>query len=471
MRRRLAGALAGVALALTGCTRAPSGPLVLVVIDTLRADHVDCWGYPRPTSPHLCALADDGLRFTRAYTVRSQTTPAVASMLTGLYPHRHGLESLYQLLPEEMTTAAERLSAAGWATGGFVSSFVMVRDFSGLAQGFDIYEDDVRTREGRRENYERPAAETLERALTWLRQHGPHAFLFLHLIEPHGPYTPPPPYREHFAQAAGGPAPSEVPSYQRIDGFSTVAEYVGGYGGEIAAADAALGRLIAALRTAGWYDAATILVTSDHGESLGEEGRWFTHGYGVNDAEAHVPLVLKPARSAGAARGAVIAAPVSVVDVYPTLLAAAGLAAEAPGMIGRDLAATAATGERGGPPPLTELRERIGRTAAVHTPDCTVRWLLPSAPADGADWTAGARRVALAPPDASDDCVRAAAAAVASEVADRIDFQLTVPVHRRGDMLDHANRTRFIAARAPQGGTTPLSDAEREALHQLGYLE
>lgn len=469
MSRRLALALALAVLG-AGCTRppAPAGPIVLVVIDTLRADHLSCWDYERPTSPHLCALTDDGWRFTRASTVRSQTTPAIASMLTGLYPHRHGLEALYLVLPDAITTLAERLRDAGWATGGFISSFVMVRDFSGLAQGFTVYDDDVRTREGKRENYERPATETLVRALAWLHAHGPHAFLFVHLIEPHGPYTPPAPYRAAFARPAEGPPPDRVPGYQRIDGFTTLAEYRGGYDGEIAAADAAVGQLVAALRTWGWYDAATILVTSDHGESFGEEGLWLAHGFGVHDAEAHVPLVLKPAGHR--APGAAIAAPVSVLDVYPTLLAAAGLDAATPGLAGVDLARTAASGVRAGAPPFTERLDDRGRTAAVHLPACTVRWRLPDTLVDG-DWSQAATRLALTPADAPADCVGQAATGAAPQVADRATFRLDLPVVARADMQDTANRTRFITERARRDAVTPLSDAQREALRQLGYLE
>ena len=94
---------------------------MLIVVDTLRADHLSCYGYGRPTSPAMCALAEDGVLFERAYTTRTLTTPAIASMLTGLYPHRHGVKELYYVLPPAMTTVAERLRARGWATGGFVS--------------------------------------------------------------------------------------------------------------------------------------------------------------------------------------------------------------------------------------------------------------------------------------------------------------------------------------------------------------
>src|ERR1700687_1337152 len=206
---------------MSACTRAPSesaGPIVLIVVDTLRADHVTCYGYPRPTTPSICRLAADGATFERAYTPRTATTPAIASLFTGLYPHRHGVRRLYQALPAEMQTLAERLHAGGYKTGGFVSSFVMVRDFSGFDRGFDVYDDFVATPETFRENFERGAHDTVDQALAWLRMVGPRAFLFVHLIEPHGPYTPPAPFAARFALPADGPRVADVPEYQKIPG-------------------------------------------------------------------------------------------------------------------------------------------------------------------------------------------------------------------------------------------------------------
>jgi arylsulfatase A-like enzyme len=451
----------------------------MIVVDTLRSDHLSCYGYARPTSPAICALAGDGVRFTRAYTVRTATTPAIASMFTGLYPHRHGVKDLYRLLPAVMTTVPERLKAAGWATGGFVSSFVMMRDFSGLDQGFDIYEDDVRTRELLRDNYQRDAAATVDRAIAWLGANGPHAFLFLHLIEPHGPYTPPSPYKERFALPAVGAEPAHVPEYQRLPDLRTVNEYVGRYDGEIAAADAQMARVMAALRAHDWYDRATILLLADHGESLGEEDHWFEHGRGVHDAEARVPLILKLAGpvSDAPAPGTALATAVSVLDVFPTLLAAADLPVPAD-TYGTDLALVAGSGERPGPPPVTWL-ERDGEViVAAHAEGCTARWSLPDDPSDAVAlfaqsqpprWLDTGRTARV---DAGGDggalCAERAAVAITPLLADRFTFTLGVPVVYRADMRDLANRRRFIAERAR---AVPLSEHEHEALRQLGYAE
>lgn len=481
------GARRGAALALAVALLAPAcgharptgGPIVLVVVDTLRADHLPCQGYARPTAPSLCAFAEDGVRFARAYTVRTETTPAIASMLTGLYPHRHGVRRLYQLLPDPIETATEQLRDAGFATGGFVSSFVMVRDFSGLQQGFAVYDDAVTLREANRDSYQRDAADTVDRALAWLAESGPHAFLFVHLIEPHGPYTPREPHRSRFALPRGGAAPEHVPAYQRLEGFETIDEYVGRYDGEIATADVEIGRLVAALRGLGWYDAATVIVVADHGESFGEEQSWLRHGSRVSDAEAHVPLILKPA--AGPDRlpgGTVVETPVSVLDVYPTLLAAAGLPSERPGLAGQDLGEVARAGRRALPPPLTELEKDRGLVFAARGDACSARWSLAwdhagDAALFAADprprWLERAELPRHAPPNADGACTEELATAISPLLADRATFRLDVPVASRTDMSDEDNRRRFMADR--QGEANPLSDQEREALRALGYLE
>jgi arylsulfatase len=456
---------------------ASPGPIVLVVVDTLRADHLSCYGYGRPTSPAMCALAEDGVLFERAYTTRTSTTPAIASMLTGLYPHRHGVKQLYELLPPAMTTLAERLHARGWATGGFVSSFVMVRDFSGFDPGFDVYDDDVRTREMLRDNYQRDAAETVEHAITWLRAHGPHAFLFVHLIEPHGPYTPPSPYLERFALPATGPLPGDVPAYQHVPGLRTVSEYVGRYDGEIATADAALDGLFGALRKLGWYAPATIVLVADHGESFGEEDNWFCHGASVNDAEAHVPLIVKfPAGADARPPGSRVSAPVSVIDVCPTVLHAANIAAEDQTAAAADLGSIA-RGTAHPAPPVTELEHGDAVTLAVHGDGCTVRWDVPidgpadatALAADPTGWLALAHQLRVDPPDRDGSCVQNTASEVSALIADRLRFRLDIPVVFREEMRDLSNRARFIDARTQSA--VPLAPRDVDALRQLGYAK
>lgn len=452
---------------------------MLIVIDTLRADHVTCYGYARPTTPSICRLASDGVTFERAYTPRTATTPAIASVFTGWYPHRHGVRHLYQVLPAAMQTLAERFHDAGYKTGGFVSSFVMVRDFSGFDQGFDVYDDFVTTREASRENFERSARDTVDRALAWLRQTGPHAFLFVHLIEPHGPYTPPAPFAERFALPADGQLATDVPDYQQLPDVRFVSEYVGRYDGEIASADHEIGRLLETLRTLRWYDAATIAVMADHGESMGEEGLWFQHGHSVHDAEAHVPLIIKfPTRPApGPPPLARAGAPVSLVDVFPTLLTAAGMRDPAASPSAVDLWPVAAGQPRVAPPPLTELAA-AGLVIAVHGGECAGRWTIARKHltpdwhlADGAaapGWPA----IAVAQPPVADAAEAACRAKLAASVAplatDLLTFQSAVPVVDRRDIQRPGAKSQFLARRAP---ATPLSENEREALRRLGYAE
>ncbi len=475
-------AVLAIALALAaGCSRsatgAKDGPIVLIVVDTLRADHLSCYGYSRPTSPAMCALAEDGVRFERAYTTRSLTTPAIASMLTGLYPHRHGVTQLYYLLPPAAVTLPEHLRTAGWATGGFVSSFVMMRDFSGFDQGFDVYDDDVRTPE-LDENYERAGVTTMGRAIAWLRANGPRAFLFVHLMEPHGPYKPPSPYLDRFALPATDRIPGAMPAYQRLPELRSVDEYVGRYDGEIAAGDAVLARLFAELRELDWYAAATIILVADHGESLGEEGRWFRHGGNVNDAEAHVPLIVKfPSAMHGAPTpGSLVSVPVSVIDIFPTVLRSAGVDIDGDTPAAVDLGSSEHVAARSAPP-FTELEDAGNVTLALHGEHCTVRSTFPAhAVGDGAVFTGGDPAIWLAltrlrvdPSSADMTCAKDIAGRASSLLADRFRYRLDVPIVVRQNMRDNATRARFMDQRLRT--VVPLAAPELEALRQLGYAE
>jgi arylsulfatase A-like enzyme len=463
-----------------GCTRPaapppPASPIVLVIVDTLRADHLECYGYARSTSPSTCALAAEAVRFDRAYATRPSTTPSIASMFTGLYPHRHGIRRLYFLLPDSAETLAERLRAARYRTGGFVSSFVMVDDFSGFAQGFDVYDDDVRTREQLRENYERPARETVDRAIDWLGHAvaaGPQrVFLFVHLIEPHGPYTPPEPQLSKFAPPAGQGtevAADLVPVYQRLPGVRTREEFVGRYDAEIATSDEQIGRLVAALRERGVYDDATIIVTADHGESLGEDGVWFEHGRTVRDPESHIPLLVKFPKTAPAAlHGAVVTEPVSGVDVFATAISAAGIWV-APGIAGHDLRDIALSGKRPAPAPLTELAEygpagRMTRvTLALHGRECAFEWA-------GEPGT-------IAKVPAEPACSVSAAAGADPLLRDVAEYRFPGSLVDRTDIAAPGARDRFIADRGDEGRGNandpgPLDEKEKEALRSLGYLD
>jgi len=307
-------ALCLVLLSGTGCQwRRQRPPVIWIVVDTLRADHLEWYGYPRATSPGLRSLAP-------------QTTPAIASMFTGLYPARHGLRYLYQLLHDRNRTAAELFGEAGYDTTAFVSSFVMVRDFSNLAQGFAVYEDFVAERELYRDNYERKAAATLALAGRWIQERRDERpfFLFIHLIDPHGPYAPPGEFAARFQSPAAIAVEGEIPAYQQIPGVRDFNRYRDLYDGEVAYADDALARFLELVRRRGLFAGSLILFTADHGESMGEHGLYFTHGDDVFQENIRVPLILKPPAGFGDFPRRIPEA-VSHVDLLPTVLEIAGL--------------------------------------------------------------------------------------------------------------------------------------------------
>ena len=278
----------------------PGAPVVLISIDTLRSDRLPAYGYEGVETPALDAFARDALLFERAYAHYPLTLPSHVALLTGQLPPATGVRDNagYRLADAHATYLPRLLRAAGYATGAAVSSFVL-RGSTGLAQGFDHYEDAVTGGAGGHLGPERDGRRTLEAALRWLDQAAAARpfFLFLHLYEPHLPYRPPEPFRTRYGDT---------------------------YEGEIAAADQVVGELIAALEERGLYDGALIVLLSDHGEGLmdhQEEG----HGVFVYREAIQVPLLLKlPGSPRPELRGARVAAPVQLADVVPTVLEALG---------------------------------------------------------------------------------------------------------------------------------------------------
>jgi tetratricopeptide (TPR) repeat protein len=268
---------------------------VLVTIDTLRADHVGCYGAGSASTPTLDALARRGVRFATAISPAPLTLPSHATLLTALDPPEHGVRANGAFrLAEEIPTLAEELADAGFAGAAFVSAFVLDRRF-GLARGFAHYDDSLGVQADDLAVASRPAGQTVDAALAWLEGAPERFFLWLHLYDPHAPYEPPEP---HLSRLLGQP-----------------------YDGEIAYADAEVGRLLAAV-DARFPDGRTLVaVTADHGESLGEHGEP-THAYGVYDATQRVPLILA---GPGLPAGAVVERLARLADVTPTLLALAGL--------------------------------------------------------------------------------------------------------------------------------------------------
>lgn len=288
-----------------GGTHRPN--ILLVTIDTLRADHVGAYGASSARTPNLDRLAAEGVRCVDAIAAAPITMPSHASLLTGLYPPAHGVhDNGTAALPRDVTTIAERLSGAGYSTHAFVSAVVLSRLY-GLDKGFATYDDDLWSEDAPRLFMirERSARRTADRFVEWFGQwtkdQGPTSaspapfFTWVHFFDPHQPHEAPP------EDVQGSASP---------------------YDAEVTAADRGLGRLIDALRNAGALDDTVVIVTSDHGESLGEHGE-ATHAIFVYDATVRVPLIVRYPALFPAGRA--YDGPVRHIDIVPTLLALLGL--------------------------------------------------------------------------------------------------------------------------------------------------
>jgi arylsulfatase A-like enzyme/Flp pilus assembly protein TadD len=294
--------------------QSPSKPNVLLVtIDTLRPDHLGCYGYRRITTPNIDSLATDGIRFEKAFTPVPITLPAHAALLTGTYPLYNGMHDFSgnKLNPNQATLASV-LKENGYTTGAVVASAVLDSRF-GLNSGFDFYYDHFdfsRLLETNLDAMERPGNVVVDEALTWLARNSRKKFFFwLHLYDPHAPYRPPAPYSQQYRSQP--------------------------YDGEIAFADAQLGRVLRFLKQQNLYRNTLIALAGDHGEGLGEHGEK-THGFFIYNSTLHIPLLLKmPAGRLQNVRGR-NAVPVSLIDLAPTLLNILNIKAP-PSVQGRNL--------------------------------------------------------------------------------------------------------------------------------------
>jgi arylsulfatase A-like enzyme len=311
-----------------------SGPnILLITIDALRADHVGLYGYKRPTTPRIDAYFGAGRVYEVAYSPTATTTPSIVSMLTGLHPPEHGVRLLCQRLSPEVVTVVDRIRRAGYQTAAVVSNAVLADSASGLGGRFEYYDDDVDEPEPFRvEMFERNAARTTDAVLRWLVEHRsadrPH-FLWVHYIDPHGPYRAPADKPVEFNHAQAVPIdPLRVPIYARERGVTDGLEYVDRYDEEIAYTDREVGRLLSAYEELGLLDGSAVILTADHGESMMEHEHWFQHQMTVYEEMVRIPLAI---RYAGVEPGWV-KQPVSLVDVAPTVLALASLPASSVGV-------------------------------------------------------------------------------------------------------------------------------------------
>jgi len=281
--------------------------VILITIDTTRADRIGFLGSKLGLTPNLDALAHDSVVFTQAFSQVPLTAPSHASILTGTYPQFHLVNDFQVPLAPELPYAPEILRSRGYRTAAFVGAMVLDPQSGfarGFERGFDTYDagfHQMRPGEDRYHSSERRAAEVVAHALAWLNQHpqGPF-FMWVHLYDAHDPYDPPEPYKSKYASAP--------------------------YDGEIAYADSEVGRFLGQLRERGLYQGAVIALMADHGEALGDHGE-DTHGIFLYDETIHVPLAIKlPGSAEKSAGGKRIESRVELVDVLPTILQLVGIA-------------------------------------------------------------------------------------------------------------------------------------------------
>jgi arylsulfatase len=442
-------ALATLAVACGGGRPVTPRNVLLVTVDTLRADRLGAYGSALGLTPNIDRLAAEADVFTTAYAPAPFTLASVSALMTGRYPGALGIEGNTSILPSDAPTLAAILHARGWHTGAVVSNFI-VRRASGLAAGFDDYDDSYPAREARRPVPERIAPDTTDAALRLLdRLSATPAVPFLlwvHFQDPHGPYTPPAALRERYLPAEQRAPDAErrlpvgpddhglgaIPRYQLDEGRVEPAWYRAGYDGEVRYVDDYLGRLLDGLAARGLAGSTLVVLAADHGEGLGENDYWFAHGEYLTDPLIHVPLLLRvpgrpPARHPET---------VSLLDVLPTLEHVLGFPLDA-GLPGRDLFAPGTSVVY-----LAALREatvpRIGLVAGGY------KYLVSIEPGG----------------------VREALFALGHEEA---DLRATTPETARAMRAALSTLEERVAASRPPA-EQPLAPADRDKLRALGYL-
>jgi len=319
--------------------------LLLVTLDTTRADHTSAFGGPSRRSPHIDAVAAEGVRFDAAFAPIAVTGPSHTTLLSGLGPWSHGSLLNGVPVPEGLPMLAPRLREAGYETGAFVSAYVLDGGL-GFSRGFGVYDDDFTLLPGWADTLagrtwalgyrhlwpddilERRGDRTVARALSWLEEQEADRpyFLWVHLFDPHGPYAPPQPWDHAYYEGdpydpteRSLPPAEALPPYLRdsLRGVTDLQWPLAQYAGEISYADAQLGVLLAAIEARGDTDRTLVIVAADHGESLGEHGVWFNHGDDLFEATTRVPLALRLPGVLPA--GKVVTELVELGDVAPTV--------------------------------------------------------------------------------------------------------------------------------------------------------
>ncbi|MBI5362517.1 MAG: sulfatase [Planctomycetes bacterium] len=462
MQRRLVLLALGIAVALTvfalvrsrSRTATPEAPNVLVIaIDTLRADRLGCLGNERGLTPALDRLAGEGVSFRRAFAHAPWTLPSFASIFTSQTPEEHGAGGKlgeFRALAPEHTTLAERFAESGWKTGAIVNVDFLGRAF-GLMQGFDVVDE----RFSNDNDHLRDAHATTDAALAWIEKERANAFfLLVHYFDPHARYAPPKEFRERFADPRDQHSDAfEFGTRDQVvlwrsgrihptqDDFRRAEQL---YDGEVAYTDAEVGRLIDGLAAAGLDANTLVVVVADHGEEFLDHGDW-EHGHSLHDELLHVPMLL---RQKGRIAARVVEGPVGTIDLAPTVCGLAGVP-PSPDFRGRDLS-PALAGSALSPHSLCAFGNFWG---APHASLRTAEWKLIERPGGGAGgstvselyrWTEDAR--------------------------EKVDRAASEPAARARLAEDLALLRKVFVGRARQGPRVRMSPEQRERLKNNGYV-
>jgi arylsulfatase A-like enzyme len=431
--------------------------VVLITIDTLRADHLGAYGYRRPTSPRIDALARSGSLFERAYTYWPKTRGSFVMMMTGRRPSMNGYSKTHPILVDFNPTLASVLKDAGYQTTALVDNPNVAARY-GYSKGFDRY----------RETWEEKALDSemaRTRAITgeavaFLRERRSEApfLLWLHYVNPHAPYTPPPPHDTAFmdAQVSSSPRLPVVPGFHggipkqwAVPGQDRLGYYIAQYDGEIAAVDQEVGQVVDALAAAGLTGKTVVVLTSDHGESLGEHDYYFDHGEDLFEPSMAIPLILAIPGAPAGVRSRALA---STLDLVPTLLDLVKVSYP-PDLAGMSLLA-AAKGRAAGA--ATRL---FGQNERNLTATWDERYRLVATPAD-----AGAR---LALYDRASDPGEIRDVSPSRPEALRAARRELELYQERGDR-EWARTRPLLEGKA---GELPMSEQARENLCALNYIK
>jgi arylsulfatase A-like enzyme len=290
------------------CTCVHANNIIIIAVDTLRADHLGCYGYPRNTSPNIDEFASHGIKFNKCYTPSPLTTPAFASMLTSLPPHKHGAKRNGLSIFDRISTLPQFLKKKGYYSGAFVSNWTLKKKLTHLDRGFDTYKEILtKKRWFKLINPEGEAPEVNKEVSKWLHKNNEKKFfLFVHYTEPHDPYV----YHEKFDRGFNN---IHTASYPRGSHHKKIRKY----DTEIGFVDFYIGELIQKIKEKGLYENSLIIFLADHGESFGEHD-YYGHGRRLYNSTLHVPLIVK--LPGDKSNGTEINRNVSLLDVAPSIL-------------------------------------------------------------------------------------------------------------------------------------------------------